>query len=772
MKNSFFTKTFCKVVVFIVSLCIIYSFSITVQAEGIGKESFNIHQYAYIEGFESHFYETNYGIVTKSYMYFDGNNPVRVEAIDNEIIIEKYSKDFSSIIFTKIIPFEMPIFGGFYCGEKNLFLVFGQENLNESDDLEVIRVIKYDYSWNKTGEIGFKAINTYIPFAWGSSCFVESDNVLYIYTCHEMYDREHDGLHHQSSMTLAFDTETMQVFPFWNVHQIYISHSFNQFIQRDGEDFYIINHGDTSPTRSIELTSVYEHRFDNSFGVYRGLDYYNNPSTVSLITFPEEYFGQNWTGVMAGGFELSNNNTLVAIAQVNPKAKNYEEYFSYRGVNNIYILIHPKKNFNESDTKRIQLTNYNKGDKDSVSKPFLVKISDNRFLVMWETWHSINEYYSEFNDGFYAILLDENGNKLTEEMHFNGSLSGCQPITYNGKVFWYSTGKYLEPGSYNGSYYSYSRGVNTTPNFYEIEVIENENSIFLSFSNNPGNVDNKADIKQINNFVKRFYKEVLGRSQADIDADSAGIDYWTNKLLTKELSGAEVAYGFVNSVEFRNRDLNNDQFVKTMYKSFFNREPDAGGYNGWYTDLQDGTKTRLQVFEGFTNSKEFKDLCAAYGIDSGTYSAPAKPQDPALKPLNVDTTGVDDDQLSAFVERLYDKALDRPFDEGGKEYWKGCIIYGHDADGRQYDIRTVISKGFLNSQEYKNRDRNNAEFVLDCYASFFNRNPVGTEDEPNYWNWVQKLNDGMSRQQLIENGFGNSPEFENLITLYGFKIIK
>ena len=279
-----------------------------------------------------------------------------------------------------------------------------------------------------------------------------------------------------------------------------------------------------------------------------------------------------------------------------------------------------------------------------------------------------------------------------------------------------------------------------------------------------------GDEAQVTAFVKRFYKEVLGRSQADIDKDTKGIANWTNALMTKQKSGAEVAYGFVDSGEFKNRDLNNDQFVTTMYLAFFGREPDPDGYKGWYDALQNGSKTRLQVLEGFTKSSEFKELCASYGINPGSYTAPAKPQDPALKPLNVDTSGVDDAQLSAFIERLYDKALNRPSDNDGKNYWKGCILNGQDADGRQYDIRTVISKGFLNSQEYKNRDRNNAEFVLDCYEAFFNRSPLGTEDEVNYWDWVKKLNNGMSRQQLIENGFGNSPEFKNLIKSYGFEI--
>ena len=273
-------------------------------------------------------------------------------------------------------------------------------------------------------------------------------------------------------------------------------------------------------------------------------------------------------------------------------------------------------------------------------------------------------------------------------------------------------------------------------------------------------------------FVKRFYKEVLGRSQEDIDKDAAGVDDWSKKLVSGQESGADVAYGFVTSTEFKKRDLNNAQFLTTMYKAFFDREPDADGYNEWYTKLQNGEVSREQVVAGFTNSPEFVNLCNKYRIYPGSiYISTAPKHASALKPLNIDTTGVDEDQLDAFVERLYNKALERPSDKGGKEYWKGCILDGHDADGRQYDIRTVISIGFLNSQEYKNRDRNNAEFVLDCYAAFFDRSPIGHEDEPNYWDWVQQLNDGkITRQQMIERGFGDSQEFRNLIRSYGFVI--
>lgn len=391
--------------------------------------------------------------------------------------------------------------------------------------------------------------------------------------------------------------------------------------------------------------------------------------------------------------------------------------------------------------------------------------------------------------GNQASIARKEGFKEYSYVYFISNSTGSEPTLHNhlyareitttgvkGQTFseGYTSGAVVDGTAYTTTSKIIDSQVNIVATF---PAQSNTDKIVLFTTDNKNNsicinapVDFKLSLPdknaQVTAFVKRFYKEVLGRSQEQIDADTKGITDWTNKLVTKEQGGAEVAFGFVNSPEFRNRDLNNDQFVRTMYKAFFDREPDDGGYQRWFTALQNGSMTRLQVFEGFTKAAEFKNLCATYGIDPGNYTAPAKPQDPALKPLNVDTSGVNDAQLSAFVERLYLKSLDRSSDAGGKEYWKGCILNGQDDKGRQYDIRTVISKGFLNSQEYKNRDRNNAEFLTDCYASFFDREP--DEDGFNYW--LNHLNNGMSRQLVIENGFGNSKEFKNLIESYGFVI--
>ncbi len=302
--------------------------------------------------------------------------------------------------------------------------------------------------------------------------------------------------------------------------------------------------------------------------------------------------------------------------------------------------------------------------------------------------------------------------------------------------------------------------------------------------NNPSNLTNEVSTEQeaqIRSFVVRFYKEVLGRSDEQIANDKAGVDDWTNKLVTKQKTGADVARGFAMSKEFTNKNLGDDAFLKTMYRAFFDREPDEGGYNGWMTKMNNGT-SREAVIAGFVNSQEFKNLCAKYGINPGEMKVSKQGQqnnnnnqnnNQTVAPLKLDASGVKPEKLDEYVERLYTKILKRDSEEDGKKYWAEVIINGKDDKGNSYDAATAASKGFFNSKEYKNQNTSNEQFVVDCYAAFFNRDPRGTDDEVNYQDWVNQLNEGkITREYMIEKGFGKSKEFKNLLISYGFKIIE
>ena len=77
-----------------------------------------------------------------------------------------------------------------------------------------------------------------------------------------------------------------------------------------------------------------------------------------------------------------------------------------------------------------------------------------------------------------------------------------------------------------------------------------------------------------------MYTKALGRAY-----DVAGLNDWTGSYLDGKKSANEIAYGFILSQEFINKGLSDDKYVDTLYRTFFDREPDEGGKSGWLTEL-------------------------------------------------------------------------------------------------------------------------------------------------------------------------------------------
>ncbi len=111
-------------------------------------------------------------------------------------------------------------------------------------------------------------------------------------------------------------------------------------------------------------------------------------------------------------------------------------------------------------------------------------------------------------------------------------------------------------------------------------------------------------------FIARLYTKMLGRSY-----DAEGLEYWCRKYLTGENTIEEVAtVGFLHSTELANQNLSNEEFVKRMYQTFLNREPDPAGLEDWIGRLNSGNISRDGLVYGFTNSIEFGKIKASYGL--------------------------------------------------------------------------------------------------------------------------------------------------------------
>ena len=127
---------------------------------------------------------------------------------EQEIIIEDYSSSFQ-LLSSRTVPMELSIWGGFYAGKDYNFLFFGQNNEEENDSKEVIRVVKYSKDWQRLGQASLLGANTIHPFDAGSLRCDEYNGYLYVRTCHEMYTSS-DGLHHQANLTMAVRQPLLQ----------------------------------------------------------------------------------------------------------------------------------------------------------------------------------------------------------------------------------------------------------------------------------------------------------------------------------------------------------------------------------------------------------------------------------------------------------------------------------------------------------------------------------------------------------------------------------
>ncbi len=397
MNKRFFSTTFA---ILIVAVCSMFS---TVTSSAVETCSDYYGRNVSAQNY------TTFSKIVNSYLT-SGDSLMRFQgdATEDKYIAEYYDDNYS-LIKNVEIPKELPLFGGFYETDSNYYVFSGQKNPNESDDVEVFRLTKYDKNWNRLGSAELFGANTHIPFDAGSARITSVGKYIIIRTCHEMY--KSSDVHHQANATLQCDTDTMEftetLTGISNESHGYASHSFNQFVKVDGTKLVAVDHGDAYP-RSIVLTEYYDDVTNGSFG--------KDCKISHLMTFSGN-IGDNKTGASVGGFEYSDTNYIVAGNTINQDA------FSTSTTRNIFVAVKSKAN----DSFSVKyLTNYAEGE-DPAETPHLVKINSNRFLVIWCRNSQIN--YAE---------IDGEGNQVGEVHTFSGELSDCVPIVHNNKVVWYT----------------------------------------------------------------------------------------------------------------------------------------------------------------------------------------------------------------------------------------------------------------------------------------------------------------------------------------------
>ena len=356
---------------------------------------------------------------------------LRIEHIDSAIIVEKYDPELKKAEPVTKLTLPLPKYGGYFTGANARYLVCGQDNPNDSDEKEVVRIIKYDNDWNELNHLSIYGSNTYEPFEAGSLQMTEMNGTLYIHACHTMYATD-KGVHHQANMSFAVNEETMELITkntTVSAGHGYVSHSFCQRIAQDGTDIYLLDHGDAYPR------SIYLQKIDAKLKkVSNALD---------IIAF-DGATGNNNTGGSIGGVEVIGDNIFTAGNCTEQFGELYNPS-TYR--RNLWVSVVDKNM--ETSQKLIWLTEHENTGNWNARTPYLIPASDGSCYVMWE---DVNEEKEQLGTtgGFFRYNLIYGLTKIAKikpdgtidgNIHsIYGRLSDCKPvITSDQKLVWYTT---------------------------------------------------------------------------------------------------------------------------------------------------------------------------------------------------------------------------------------------------------------------------------------------------------------------------------------------
>lgn len=355
----------------------------------------------------------------RSYLFANSDGSIGAIDIRDRVNIETYDMKYNHIS-SKSIDFELPIFGAFYSGNNYNYIVYGQENREEDDNKEVIRIVKYNKDFKRVGSASVRGGESFtiVPFYASSGEMAEKGNELVFHSSRLRYKTE-DGLNHQSQLTIILDTDTMKVVNHTGRFQAnHVSHSFNQLARYD-DTHVLVDLGDGAP-RSVVLNkqkSVQEY------------------TAVDLFKIPGE-FGDNYTGVSIGGFEVSAKSYIAVINSIDHK--NAEKEAGSNEQRDVILCTVPKDKLDNSYVKQAKITGYIGTDRYP-SIPAMVKINEDRLMVLWQEILETEGSNMDYSIGdLRYLMLDGSGNATGEIQTLNDVvLSNCDPILLGNQVVWY-----------------------------------------------------------------------------------------------------------------------------------------------------------------------------------------------------------------------------------------------------------------------------------------------------------------------------------------------
>jgi hypothetical protein len=237
------------------------------------------------------------------------------------------------------------------------------------------------------------------------------------------------------------------------------------------------------------------------------------------------------------------------------------------------------------------------------------------------------------------------------------------------------------------------------------------------------------------NQITHYYTNILNRV-----ADDGGKAFWqsevsrmSNLSVSPNEAYIALALNFFTSAEFLARGFGDEQFVRNLYLTFYNREADQGGLDYWRGLLSSGLP-RDMIMYAFMFSTEFGNFMIQN--IGATYQRP---------------------EVGAVID-YYRGAFGRLPDDGGLKYWvnqfRTAQCSGNPTAG-VYTAATSIAAAFFGSAEYNNAAPSANKYISDLFNAFMRR----SADLEGYNFWVSQVATGAQSKDAVRQQFVDSPEF-------------
>jgi len=390
-----------------------------------------------------------------SYMYYftDSAGIFNVAEVDGagKLRIHTYNSNFERTSLRTFSFSSYPLWGGFYKGSDGYYyLAIGRTNPEQNDNKVVVQVRKYSQSWSLLGTAEIKGGASHAfkgivePFRAGCCSMALMDNKLVVHMSRLMYTQP-DGLRHQSNITFEISTSDFSVkemASYGSGRYVYSSHSFNQFVLRDGSDLIYADHGDAYP-RSLLLSKTANYTGGN-----------RTVSSRQVFDFMGAT-GDNYTGTSISSLEAGTTGYLLTGNSVPHNKPVFGATGNGPGfLRNIYLISVNKSTLAPSFQ---WVTNYL--PQSTAVKPFepkLIKLSSDRFALLYMLVKN-GTPYTEYQ------LINSNGMTLAVKTFIGMTFNGLtDPIVTNNQIQWVDFVR--DPSTYKRTYYSYVMNIADTYN--------------------------------------------------------------------------------------------------------------------------------------------------------------------------------------------------------------------------------------------------------------------------------------------------------------------